>query len=236
MVAQHRAEAMRLRDDLYFRKFKLLKYRLKNWYQPNRHEWSFVPFYAHKCIFVHIPKAAGTAISQSLFNNLGGGHETIQYYQEILKPSDFESFFKFTIVRNPWDRLHSAYEYLKSGGFGPNDKTWFLNNLSAFKSFEDFVHNWLSKENCNAYIHFNPQVNFLKDQHGKINFDLIGRYETLSDDVDQIKQRLNIPHKLQNKNVNLKKRYYQEAYTKKMIEKVESVYSDDVNIFNYKFQ
>ncbi|MEP3387245.1 MAG: sulfotransferase family 2 domain-containing protein, partial [Reichenbachiella sp.] len=203
---------------------------------PHRLEWSFVPFYAHKCIFVHIPKAAGIAISQSLFNNLGGGHETIQYYQEILKPSDFEHFYKFTIVRNPWDRLHSAYEYLKSGGFGPNDKTWFLNNLSTFKNFEDFVLNWLSKENSNAYIHFNPQVNFLKDQHGKINFDLIGRYETLSDDVDQIKQRLNIPHKLQNKNVNLKKRNYQEAYTKKMIEKVESVYSDDVKIFNYKFQ
>ena len=36
--------------------------------------FSFAQFDAFRCIFVHIPKAAGVSVSKSLFGNLGGGH------------------------------------------------------------------------------------------------------------------------------------------------------------------
>ncbi|WP_422362436.1 sulfotransferase family 2 domain-containing protein [Reichenbachiella sp.] len=236
MVAQHKAEALRLRDDLYFRKLKLFKYRIKNWYQPHRYEWSFVPFYANKCIFVHIPKAAGIAISQSLFNNLGGGHETIRYYQEILKPSDFDSFFKFTIVRNPWDRLYSAYEYLKQGGFGINDKKWFDENIAKYNSFENFVMNWLSIENCKKYIHFLPQKHFIENKHGQVELDFVGNFETIQDDFSEISKQLK--RRIQLKHINSRKvsRNYKSAYTKGMIEKVREVYSIDLEVLNYGFE
>ena len=69
---------------------------------------SFIGFRKLQTIFVHIPKAAGISINKSLFNNLGGGHIPLINYQLIFPKEEFENYFKFTIVRNPWDRLRNG--------------------------------------------------------------------------------------------------------------------------------
>lgn len=235
MVAQHKAEALRLRDDIFYRNFKLVKYRTKNLFSPNRQEWSFVPFYAKRCIFIHIPKAAGIATAQSLFHNLGGGHEPLEYYQSIFSPKDFASFFKFTIVRNPWDRVHSAYEFLKTGGFGPNDQKWFDENLSHLNGFEDFILNWLDESTLRSYIHFFPQTGFILNQHGQIQMDFIGKFENLANDYDRIASKINTYRSLQFSNVNKKKKEHSNAYNQSMIEKVGDLYAEDISNFNYQF-
>jgi hypothetical protein len=65
---------------------------------------------------VHVPKTAGVAISLALFGNLAGEHASIRDYQTIYPKSVFERYVRFTFVRNPWDRLLSAFSFLKSGG------------------------------------------------------------------------------------------------------------------------
>ncbi len=57
-----------------------------------------------KCIFVHIPKSAGTSVKNALFpNTKGPGHRmAMDYYLE--NPKKYEEYFVFAFVRNPFDR------------------------------------------------------------------------------------------------------------------------------------
>ena len=70
--------------------------------------YSYEPYDRYRCIFVHIPKAAGMSVCRSLFGNLAGGHATLADYQIIFARAEFERYFKFTFVRNPWDRFVSG--------------------------------------------------------------------------------------------------------------------------------
>ena len=63
-----------------------------------------------KLLFVHIPRTAGTAIEKSLSVPRGKAvmaqHKT---FKEYLDKQSFNSYFKFSFVRNPWDRIVSWY-------------------------------------------------------------------------------------------------------------------------------
>ena len=69
----------------------------------------------HRCIFVHIPKTAGTSVEAALgwFTEYTRGaqdHRSIRKLREAITPDEFCTYFKFTFVRNPWDRVVSWYK------------------------------------------------------------------------------------------------------------------------------
>jgi len=91
-------------------------------------------------IFSHVPKSAGTSIVKALFDSKSRHVPILRYaaYDKGL----FDSSFKFTVVRNPWARLLSAYNYLYGvvgkGGLYP-DWRWADHYLYGTPSFESFV-------------------------------------------------------------------------------------------------
>jgi len=123
-------------------------------------EKSLKPFDRHRCIFVHIPKTGGVSISKSLFGNLAGGHMTIERYKIIFTKDEFDQYFKFTFVRNPWDRLVSAFTFLKGGGMDERDERWAKMHLSEFDDFESFVKGWINERNIYSKNHFIPQFEY----------------------------------------------------------------------------
>jgi chondroitin 4-sulfotransferase 11 len=68
-------------------------------------------FHSKKCIFVHIPKTAGTSVTDALFGTPRPRHRPLQWY-EGMEPELYKEYFKFAFVRNPWDRLVSGYHYV----------------------------------------------------------------------------------------------------------------------------
>ena len=228
----------------------LLSYETRQWVHKLRHnreyrelrsivhpspkgDFSLKPFDEHKCIFIHITKSAGTSVAQSLFGYLPY-HYTAIDYRVIYGRKLFKSYFKFAFVRNPWDRLYSAFRYLKAGGWNDDDKRWNEQNLSEYDSFESFIKIWLDKRNIMQHRHFWPQYRFLCDNNYHLLVDYLGYFETLDEDFRKICSRLNIDCSLGAHNTNPGESYG-KVYTGSMRQKVADVYARDIELFGYEF-
>jgi hypothetical protein len=194
-------------------------------------------FDERKCIFVHITKCAGISVGMSLFGNLGGGHLRITHYQLIFSQREFEEYFKFTFVRNPWDRLVSAFQFLIKGGTNKVDRAWSARNLARIPDFDTFVRGWVNRKNVNSWKHFVPQYKFVCEPRSEVpKVDFIGYFECLAEDFAYIQQKIgsNSDLKHLNKTEGAKKDY-RDYYTDATRKIVEDVYAEDIRIFGYDF-
>ena len=193
-----------------------------------------VCFDKHQALFIHIPKSAGRSVVRGLFDVKSVEHAPADWYQQ-LDPEKFDRYFKFTFVRNPWDRAVSAYTYLCKGGSPASveDQHW-ATFVNRFESFDDFVCRWMSAENINRYALFTPQVTFLKDVFGHINMDYVGRFENLEQDFTAIAEKLDIraglPHLNQSRSQD-----YQTFYSEESRAIIERLYAEDIAEFGYAF-
>jgi hypothetical protein len=189
----------------------------------------------YKCIFVHIPKNAGLSVCYTLFGNTGGSHRKIIGYKKIFSPKTFRRYYKFTFVRNPWDRLVSTYFFLKKGGLTEKDRIWADSHLGSYSDFDSFVKGWLSEENISNSLHFQHQHRFLEDEKGEIHLDFIGRFENIEADFLTISAKLGIDKKLKKSNASDRNEDYQFYYNDLTRTIVSEVYEKDIRLFNYKF-
>lgn len=199
---------------------------------------SLEPFIRTNSIFVHIPKAAGVSVARALYGNLGFGHRKLRDYQEIFRPAVFERMFKFTIVRNPFDRLHSAYVFLNNGGWGREDEAFRVNVLSRYPDFQTFVLEGLQEERVLRYYHFIPQDVFLETANGPLaDIDFVGRLESLPQDFEKIRQRVNPQAQLkhENRSVGREPGDFRRHYTSEMVDVVNRVYGRSLALLDYSF-
>jgi hypothetical protein len=197
---------------------------------------SLKAFDTYKCIFVHIPKCAGISLGRAMFGDYTGNHMNIATYQLIFSKSEFESYFKFAFVRNSWDRLVSAYHFLKGGGFAKRDREWASANLYKFEDFEDFVKRWITPENVLTWEHFKPQHRYVCDPNGKLQVDYVGRFENINNDFDYICSQLGIKANLPHDNrTSEKRKQYHSYYSDETREIVAGVYKKDIEMFGFRF-
>jgi hypothetical protein len=141
-----------------------------------------------RCIFLHVPKTAGSSIARALF---GEDSRHVPYFEyRHANPRKFRTYFKFAFVRNPWDRLVSSYFFLGSGGMNEVDRAWAAQNLAAYPSFDAFVRHGLSNESIMRFPHFRPQSYYIVNRNGSVVTDFLGRYENLAVDFAAIARRL----------------------------------------------
>ena len=187
---------------------------------------------SHKCkfIFIHINKTGGTSIEEilkKLSRNLNVKHHFIQKYRKLADAKHgFENYFKFTIVRNPWDRLLSNYFYKKLN----------YNNLIQDLSFKKWITN-----SCDGNYSFeyslsrHTQLDWIVDENGEVVVDFIGKFENLQEDFDTICDKIGIPRqKLPHKNKS-KHKHYTEYYDDETRAIVAEKYAKDIEYFGYKF-
>lgn len=177
----------------------------------------------------HVPKTGGLAIRQAFgLGRLG--------HQPIIRKRDW--LFTFALVRNPWDRIVSAYHFIRSGGVGRHDPELCRRHLDDGKlSFGDFVRLLESApvDIMATMIHARPMSFYLCDQAGNVLADYVGRFENLQQTCDYICGRVGVP-KVDIPVLNASKhKPYQEYYDSDLIDIVGHIYEQDVRTFKYTF-
>lgn len=203
--------------------------------EVDKNGYSLKGFDKYNCIFIHIPKTGGLSLSQSLFGNRGGGHRTFFSYYPIYSPKEYQQYYKFAIVRNPWDRLVSAYFFLEEGGITETDQQWFEQNLSEYDNFDKFVRGWVNKQNIYSYLHFIPQHYYVAHRD-KIMIDKVYKLENISSMIDDLNTKLGVQISLPHKNKTQNRSSdYREYYTDETKNIVGNIYQQDIKLFNYSF-
>jgi len=202
--------------------------------------------YKYKFIFIHIPKTGGNSIEDSLFSqksktkkNLWGRNNSNKYHGgalqhlmalHILKEVGediFSNYFKFSFVRNPWDKLVSQFKY--------NEKRFDLRKILEIDKDVKFHEYLIKLNNARNHVQWDHQYKFLYDDNGIPLVDFVGRFERLQDDFDIICEKIGIPsQQLPHKN-KTKHRHYTEYYDDETREIVAQKYAKDIEYFGYKF-
>ncbi|MEM8828341.1 MAG: sulfotransferase family 2 domain-containing protein [Cyanobacteria bacterium P01_G01_bin.19] len=221
--------------------------------------------HSKKFIFIHIYKTAGTAIIDRLIKyccykdrlahdyyltrKLAGvidrtfglwdygrswltgyqKHEKAVALKQILGSSDFDRYYKFAYVRNSWDWLASLYFYIK------RTKAHVDYEIANKLSFSEFL---------KYYLESNPplQLDFLRDEEGKILVDRIGRFSNLYGDFAEILSAIGIEGAEQiGRNLKIKNqsnnrvRDYKVYYDSASVELVQEYFREDIECFQFEF-
>lgn len=195
----------------------------------------------HKFIFIHIQKTAGTSIGSALNPFCEESYPSMKHWSAVKIKEKFGSdiwneYFKFTFIRNPYERLLSWYNMIDKSRCNPNPNIFHSNIQKNIYSFSNFI---MDDKNFNDINKISPQriSQFKKiSQNGGIIVDFIGRYENINEDFSCICKKLNIPephlphiNKFDHDN-------YMNYYTKEMIDEVNSFNEEDFIKFYDKLE
>lgn len=200
--------------------------------------YSLQQFEQTRSIFIHIPKASGVSIARSLYGNLAGGHMPMRDYELAFGSAFLKNSFVFTFVRNPWDRLYSAFRFLAKGGMNRADAEWLKFNRVYMSDFEHFVLDGLANPRVANSIHMIPQEQYLYSlnyEYRQIGF--VGFFENIQNDFESVckhmqKPKISLSHSNKTSDESVD---YRSAYTDRMRATVGRFYRRDVELFGYDF-
>lgn len=190
----------------------------------------------NKCIFIHIPKAAGTSVIASLGKRKGKGRDHTSWL--TYKKADskkFKRYYKFSFVRNPYDRALSAYHYIASGGNQGAQDVATGKTILQYTDFDDFVEKALWKGAFRSHLLFLPQSSFIMDANEVLMMDFLGRFETLEQDFKQVAEALGIDSQIAHHNKGYSTASMEGAgMTQATREKLAILYAQDFVNFGYR--
>ena len=208
-------------------------HRTKNNYKNSKIN-IFNKFDKKESFIIHIPKTAGTSVTKSIYGtDANFSHYTWEDLFIILN-DNYSKYYSFSIVRNPWDRCLSAYEFLKLGGDNEKDRVFYEKNMSEYQTFSEFIKRGLSTKKIFNWIHFIPQSNFIFSKSDECMVNQIIRFENLENDYDFIKNKLGGSELLKYK-INRTNHNYQKFYDKEMVNIISRLYYRDIMLLDYHF-
>lgn len=228
--------------------------------------------YLKKFIFLSIPKTAAVSIKAALrphrdklINGIGPGLKTAVQAKKSFSKEDWDSYFKFTIVRNPWRRIWSNFCFRVGRLETYRDKhrlekflsavkldmqlsersgyeDWERGILKNMKTIDNFFNAWGSYKGAFKKIVYDhePQSDYYLSDEGKNMLDFIMDFDVLREDFSFVCENLKIepPKKLPHINkVDYDKINldFEEFYTEDLIEMVSEKDKKTIQLKKYEF-
>lgn len=150
--------------------------------------------------------------------------------------------FRFSIVRNPWDRLVSAWRNKIRREFPKQERflkklvgTASENEIAAAQSdFSEFVR-LLPGSRLFRDGHFRPQAELLSG----IELDFVGRFERYSDEITHVLNEVGLGHLasvIPHSNQSYEGLHYSEYYDHESRDLVGDMYQADIARWDYSFE
>lgn len=203
-----------------------------------------------KFIFFHIPKTGGSSVEFALrqhcpgpgpinfsvrrLNNLTISsrkwfwwcrtfepHLPYRKAESILPAYILDSYFKFAVVRNPYDWLVSFYFHLLRYTNHPYHKF-----AIEAKDFEGFVKLF-------PILHEPLQSSYIVDDKDKLVVDYVGRFEKLEADIKVAFDYIGVSRDLPKINVNPHMNYL-DMYNRQSFDRVFEYMEEDFERFGYQ--
>lgn len=186
-------------------------------------------------IFIRNPKCATISI-RGVAKNLGiridekDYHQTALEWKQILP--DYDKHFKFTIVRNPYDRLLSGYLFICRRKL-PKHKEILAKYGNDFKRFVLGLEEDFKMKLTDVDMVTWEQKKWLVDAEGRVIVDRIGRFEDLDNFwriLCQEKKWKYFPLPKSNMTIHS---HWSSYYTPEMKKIVEEQYRGDFELLGY---
>ena len=205
-----------------------------------------------KFIFTHPEKCGGTSVEELLgFLELRQKYPNIHTFKHaslkahieklIEKDIEIKDFFKFSIIRNPWDRAVSFYNHVRHKEYyyytvkRPDLQMPKYVKNATIMTFKQYALRYFNK-NFNSEKVTKPYM-FFQD---KFSLDYVIRLEYLQEDLYNIKDKLEIdlnctiPHRNNIETFTVRSPY-KDFYNKEMENFIGKLFEWDTNMFGYKF-
>ncbi len=202
----------------------------------------------HRFIFFHVPKVAGSSITNALQRYSDYPYARLYHYmydlfgqvpwlhlyhrhispaelKEIMGEEKFGRYFKFAFVRNPFDWHVSQYH------FHQQSPGAFFHETFRHMDFEQYI-DWAVQ---NIRISRSAQKRFLSDANGELLVDQVGKFDTLQEDFERICRHLGLNAELKIKNKSKRHAAYRDHYTPELRRKIEETFREDLETFGFRF-
>jgi hypothetical protein len=201
----------------------------------------------YKCIFIHIPGTAGTSVETAFLgndlwyiknkhNNRRLKHITASQSKKIYKEY-WSRYFKFTIIRNPWDRTVSMGKnkaHMIDVIHTPGSRT-----IDLTRYIEQYGDREIVPKTCRRYLSkWVPGA--IYQNYINVDIDMVYKFENLTtvwDDIVNITGcRNKLPHVQSTSNmINQPRGHYTEYYNDHTREQVRKLYERDLSTYNYNW-
>jgi len=197
----------------------------------------------YNCMFVHIPKTAGSSIIETITGKIKGQspglpHATLTELCH-LTPGN-ESMFKLAIVRNPYIRLvsHFIYDVMDFLELLPETRDYMPTDPIALsvlhrKASSTKFREWLRGDSIHTFEKPPSMVEFALSDTAKL--DYIGRIEDLETIWKYIQERTGLAAPLLHENGDTPRVDYTKYYNQEAKDVVKHIYKDDFIEFGYKW-
>jgi hypothetical protein len=148
-------------------------------------------------------------------------------YQVRYLPVLYSGFFKFAFVRNPFDRLVSAWcsKVIQHNYFAFDARA--QREMREFASFVKYV-SQLDLEVCDPHLRLQSKLIDLNE------LDFLGRFENFAEDFAHVQRRLGFAPLAEHRNRS-SHLDYREYYDPASRDTVQRCYARDLRIFGYRY-
>lgn len=195
-----------------------------------------------KLIFINIPKNAGTSIIEAMGSENALFDISIEKYKEVYNEY-WDSYLKFSVVRDPFDRFISAYKFIRSKE-NPNPLLQLSKVLESGEvvkldnhpnylqtiqyDINGFIEYLYENKDQHTFLTF-PQSFFICDKYHQLQIDRVIKFEDLEKELNDI-GIFNIK-KLNKSYIEDKTKIILSSISKNLL---YQMYEMDFKNFNYK--
>jgi len=155
---------------------------------------------------------------------IGHGHISMKEIRSFLPEETWQEYFKFAIVRNPYERFVSVCSFLNRDNpeFSQQPRRW----MKAAMTRPGFRQRVLVR----------PQFEQLCDAGGTLAMDFVGRHESLQASFEEIFSHIGLaPPALERRNTS-SHMHHDEYYDEDLRSYIERFYALDFQQFNYDLE